>query len=76
MTAKFGMGSTLFVRDPKDPEVIREAEEIIKICYDETKKLLKKRAADVHRLTEELVKKETLSKDEIDAILERQLAKV
>lgn len=69
MVAKWGMGSTLRVRKPDDPEVLREADEIIKQCYERTKEILNNNADKVRTFAEMLLKKKTLLKDDLDAIL-------
>lgn len=76
MVARYGMGSTLRVRALDDPAVTQEADKVIEACYARTKVLLNEHAGNVHALTERLVEKETVSKDDVENILSRQPASV
>lgn len=73
MVTEYGMGSTLRVRETTDPDVQKEADKILENCYARTKEILNENAKIIHAITEKLVEKETLSKEDVETFLSGQL---
>lgn len=69
MVTRFGMGKKLRVRQPDDPEALREADNILDECYERVKELLKSNEGAVRELAAALADKGSLSEEEIMNIL-------
>jgi cell division protease FtsH len=50
-------------------KIDKEVSDILKKCYNRTKKLLKKNKDKLERITKELIKKETLEKEEFEKLM-------
>jgi len=50
-------------------KIDKEVAGILKKCYNRTKKLLKKNKDKLERVTKELIKKETLEKEEFEKLM-------